>query len=162
MDKKLSDWASIAEIVSSLAVVFTLVFLIFGIRENTEITRAAAYDRNIDSLNEARGWIANSPELSTIYRAFLNDETAAIEEPQITQLNLLMNAIFGVFEKAYFAFQYGHIGQSEWSRFERQICIQYSHMVTGPPVLIESMRRSFTEEFLDYIGEQCVDELGSR
>ena len=141
---KLSDWASVAEIVSSLAVVITLVFLLVGIRENTEITRAAAYDRNIDSVNEVRGWIANNPDLATLYRAFLNDETAEIEEPRIIQLNLLMNSIFGIFEKAYFAFQYGHIGQSEWSRFDKQICIQYSHMVSGPPILVESLRRAAT------------------
>ena len=41
MKQKLSEWASIAEIVSGIAVVITLVFLIFGIRENTEVTRAA-------------------------------------------------------------------------------------------------------------------------
>lgn len=51
---KLSGWASIAEIISGTAVLITLVFLVFGIRENTEITRAAAYDRNIDSLNQWR------------------------------------------------------------------------------------------------------------
>jgi len=95
-------------------------------------------------VNEVRGWIANNPDLATLYRAFLNDETAEIEEPRIIQLNLLMNSIFDIFEKAYFAFQYGHIGQSEWSRFDKQICIQYSHMVSGPPILVESLRRAAT------------------
>ena len=156
MNQKLSNLASVAEIISSIAVVITLIFLTLGIRENTEVTRVATYDRNIDSLNEARGWIANSPELSTLYRAFLNDETATIEEPRITQLNLLMNAMFGVYEKSYFAYQYGHIGESEWGRFDMQICIQYSHMMTGQPILIESLRRSSAPEFLDYIEANCM------
>jgi hypothetical protein len=156
MNQKLSNWASIAEIVSGVAVIITLVFLILGIRENTEITRASAYDRNIDSLNEVRGWIANNPDLATLYRAFLDDETVSIEEPRITQLNLMMNAIFGVFEKAYFAYEYGHIGQSEWNRFDKQICVQYSHILTGPPILDESLQRALTEEFLSYLQATCT------
>jgi hypothetical protein len=44
MAVKLSDWANVAEVVSGVAVVITLIFLILSIRENTEITRAAAYD----------------------------------------------------------------------------------------------------------------------
>lgn len=160
MNQKLSKWASIAEIASSIAVVVTLVFLLVGVQENTEIVRAATYDRNIDSLNETRGWIANNPDLAMLYRAFMNDESAEIDEPQITQLNLLMNALFGNFEKAYFAYQYGHIGDAEWSRFDKQICIQYSHMVTGPAILIESLQRASAEEFLGYIRSTCVVETG--
>jgi hypothetical protein len=49
---KLSDWAGIAEIFSGIAVVVTLVFLIIGIRENTEVTRAATYADLLDGLNE--------------------------------------------------------------------------------------------------------------
>ena len=67
--------------------------------------------------------------------------------------------MFGVYEKAYYAFQYGHIGQSEWSRFDQQICIQYDHMVKGPPLLVESLRRASTEEFLDYIEATCVTDV---
>jgi len=159
MNQKLSNWASFAVIISGFAVAITLIFLIFWIRENTEITRASAYDRNLDSHNEVRGWIANNPDLASLYRAFLNDETASVEEPLLTQLALLIVAIFGVFEKAYFAFQYGHIVQSEWTRFERQICIQYSLIGTGPPVLTRSMERSFTPELLGYIEQQCGAEV---
>jgi hypothetical protein len=41
MNKKLSDWASIAEIVSGVAAEIALIFLIVGIRSNSEMTRVA-------------------------------------------------------------------------------------------------------------------------
>ncbi len=44
MNQKLSDWASAAEIIASIAVVITLIILILGIRENTEVVRAGSYN----------------------------------------------------------------------------------------------------------------------
>ena len=49
---KLEKLALIAELVSSIVVVVTLVFLLIGVRENSEMARASAYERNIDSSNE--------------------------------------------------------------------------------------------------------------
>ena len=63
MTQKLSDWASIAEIVSGIAVVVALVFLVVGIRENTEMARASMYERTFDSLNQWRMDIANNDAL---------------------------------------------------------------------------------------------------
>jgi hypothetical protein len=42
MNKQLSDWASLAEIVSGIAVIMTLILLIFEIRGNTSEIRASA------------------------------------------------------------------------------------------------------------------------
>jgi len=42
MNQKLSDWASMAEIASAIAVVVTLVLVLVELRENTEAVRAAA------------------------------------------------------------------------------------------------------------------------
>ena len=52
MKRQLSSWASGAEIISSIAVVVTLVFLVIGIRENTAITRASVYATSIEGIND--------------------------------------------------------------------------------------------------------------
>ena len=41
--RSLADWASIAEILSSIAVLVTLVFLVWEIRQNTDAVRAGTY-----------------------------------------------------------------------------------------------------------------------
>lgn len=71
MSRKLSDWANAAQIVSGIAVVVTLLFLILGIRENTAITRATAYDRNMDSLNYVRNVLVTDPETLDAWQKFM-------------------------------------------------------------------------------------------
>ena len=69
MNQKLSNWASIAEIIAAIGVIVTLIFLIVGIRENTEITRVTAFDRNMESVNQWRLEMAKDPELARIWRS---------------------------------------------------------------------------------------------
>ena len=44
MKLKLSDWASLAEVIGSLAVVLSLVFVGFQIQASTKAAQASAYD----------------------------------------------------------------------------------------------------------------------
>lgn len=127
MKSKLSEWASIAEIVSSLAVVVTLVILVLGIRENTEVTRASAFDRNMESLNQFRLEIAKDPDLTRLWYSqfdlpgfFEDDDPQARSDT--ARLSLISQTLWGILEKTYYAHQYGLIGEDEWARFEVGIC----------------------------------------
>ena len=62
MNQKLSDWASIAEIISGIAVVVTLIFLIAGIRENTAVLRGSSYSNTLESLNQLQASIMADSE----------------------------------------------------------------------------------------------------
>jgi len=68
MNQRLSNWASISEIASGIGVIVTLIFLIAGIRDNTEITRSAAFDRNMESINQFRLELAKDSELTRIWQ----------------------------------------------------------------------------------------------
>jgi hypothetical protein len=109
MNHKFADWASIAEVISGIAVVITLVFLVVGIRENTEINRAAAYDRSIDGMNQWRFEVSQNPELARMYGAHegLFGADAGPEEVDYFRLSLIVNAVWGVYEKSYYANRYG-------------------------------------------------------
>ena len=63
---KLENFAHIAEVISGIAVVISLVFLIYGIRENTEVTRTVAYEGLIDSINNFTLTIVPDEDLSGI------------------------------------------------------------------------------------------------
>ncbi len=116
MNQKLSDWASIAEVVSSIAVVVTLVFLVLGIRENTEVTRAGAYDRYVDGMNQWRFELARNAELAELYFP-REDET--IDE---WRRGLMLVSIFNIFENSFYSNQYGVLGEDEWRRIEAEVC----------------------------------------
>ena len=152
---KLSDWASIAEVVSGIAVVVTLVFLIMGIRENSEITRAAAYERNIDSFNQWRMWVSQDEELLRLYMAFLEGETAELTDFERSRMGYIVNTIWANYEKSYYSNQYGILGEAEWARTDRQVCTLYGLM---PRSAWEDMTVRFTEEFGEYVEAKCTSQ----
>jgi hypothetical protein len=125
MNQRLSDWASITEIASGLAVVVTLVLLLLGIRDNTEITRVSVYADLINNINEWERDIYRDPDLSRIWTAYMQRETARLEPGDRERLSSVVMVLFRNYDKAYFSQRYSVIGSAEWNRFLRLICINY-------------------------------------
>ena len=148
-DQKLSNWASIAEIGSSLAVVVTLIFLIVGLQDNTNVTRASVYASSIDSLNDFESTILADPELSRIHLAYLRSDTVGLSPEETDRLTFIMAILFRIYEKAYYSERYDLIGEEEWGRFERMICINYARAETAGTA--QTIRNLMTEEFMRYI-----------
>ena len=106
MNKRLADWASIAEVISGVAVVLTLIFLIAGIRENTDITRASVYSSLIDSVNELERDFIRDPMLFELWRAHANeriDVLRQLDERESDRLSSMLIALFRIYEKAYYS-----------------------------------------------------------
>ena len=155
MDQKLSDWASVAEIISGIAVVATLIFLVVGIRENTAVTRAAVWDGSIDGVIQQRSLIMQNPELSRLFQLYQDGEMHTLSEDDHLEARFLVFNLFNTFEKAYFSNAYGVIGDSEWERFDSQICNQMSS-VDQNPGLFERIDGVLTREFSEYIRSTCT------
>ena len=150
--------AKIAEIVSGFAIVVSLVFLIFEVRENSAITRSAAFDRSMEALNAWRYELARSPELARTYgalRRFDREPTEA--EVNTYRRDLLNNALLSIYENAYYSNQYGLVGPAEWTRFEVQLC---SNMLSMDDELWEWSKLFLTEEFVRYAEKLCPRNSG--
>jgi predicted Zn-dependent protease len=153
---KLSDWASIAEILSGIAVVITLVFLIVGIRDNTEATRAASYERTIDSMNEWRMWLSSDDELREAYNAWFRGDGDQLSAELLGRVGWATNVLWAIYEKTYYANQYGTMGRSEWDRTERNVCVVYGLMDDNMRSQMVGQRSS--SEFAQYVRETCRPE----
>lgn len=156
MNQKLSDWANIAQVVSGIAVVITLVFLIVGIQENTDVNRAAMYQESSNSLNEWRRDVLSDPEIAELFYAFLNNQAEGIEGIDRIRLTQLILNNFQISENAFFAQRYGLLGTAEWSRFERSICDNYARARSAK--LTEPLQLVLTKDFTDYIAATCEAE----
>jgi len=147
---KLEKWALIAEVVSGIAVVITIVFLIIGIRENTAMTRASAYQTNMDSLNEWRAMLI-AEDLSAAWNAFMDTGATSERQDDIGVANIML---FAIFEKSFYAWEYGILAEQEWGRFEKQICLRASQLASWDASFPFS-REVLTDRFVDYIEEVC-------
>ena len=78
--------AQLAEIVASLAVVATLVYLVVEVRQNTEVTQAAAYDRSTEGLNQWRSMVSRDPELARLWGSF--QENGEVDQERVEEVRL--------------------------------------------------------------------------
>jgi len=154
MKQKLAEWVSLAEIASGVAVVITLVVLVIGIQENTDAVRAATYAQSINSLNEWRASIYESREVASYWEAFRSGEMDELDNLDIVRLAQFVNNLFTIYEHSYFSWKRGLIGDSEWGRFEANICLQYSR-VTRVPQLVVVYEGSLNEEFREFVARLC-------
>jgi hypothetical protein len=150
---KLENFAHIAEVVSGIAVVISLVFLIYGIRENTEVTRAAAYGEILDNINNLALTIAPDDELSGIWQSYTEGGNSnELNDDEAFRLTLLLRTLWRLYETAYYANQYTTLGPAEWERFESGIC---THWRISTPAQWNSIIVFLTEEFSSYVDSGC-------
>jgi hypothetical protein len=151
---KLSDWASIAEITSGLAVVVTLVFLVIGIRDNTAVARAQMFDSTLRGLAEFRTLLITDPEIASLWDAFRRGEADTLSGPDATRIRQFVILTYEAQQRAYYAWKYRVLGESEWSRFEIQICAQYPRARASENVT-RGLAAVLTPEFWEYVQATC-------
>ena len=136
----------LTEIFAGVAVVITLIILVFEVRQNTEVARAASYAESMDGLTQWRLTMASDPELAALWEAYyLRGERA-----EDFRLNLLVSSLWGIYENAYYSNQRGLLGPSEWERFERQLC-------QNAPRDLPVIENLLTEEFRTFSASGCGD-----
>ena len=139
---KLSEWSNVSEIASSIIVVVSLFFLIFEIRENTETLQRTSYDQITQSMIDIRRDAIVNPDVADRMSRFFNgDELSQVERSQVARYgaNLYSN-----YERAFWANEYGHMGESEWLRFANSAC-------GTAPLWAVSNQNIFTLEFREFI-----------
>ena len=155
MNQKLTTWASIAEILASVAVVITLIVLFVGVRENTEIVRASAYADSLKSLNDYQMGVLNNPDAMRVWAAFMDRETADLDGIDRRRLDLMLLTQFRTYEMAYWAERRGLMGEEEWTRFKRSICGFFARAeLAGLTSPIES---TSTDQFVQFIADGCIE-----
>lgn len=146
-NESIRNWAHIAEIVSGIAVVVSLVFLLVEIRGNSDLIRANAFNRSIESLIDFRTQVAsNDGSLKAMADYW------GIDDPDLLRRQLLVVNMWSIYEKTYYSHQYGLVGPAEWERFETRIC---SYTNSGLEFWEENVARFLTEDFRGYVVAAC-------
>jgi len=127
MNQQLSTWANVAEIVSGVAVVITLVFLILSIRDDTGTTRTLVFQELMTSLNDFQNVILQDDQLTTVWIARARPDANASDLTEVEQgkLVIMFQTIMRVMDSAFSASQYGTIDQSQADRLLVSACLNY-------------------------------------
>ena len=153
MNQKLSDWASIAEIASGIAVVVTLILLFSGIRDNTEVTRTAMYADALGRLNAFETEILLDPELVPVYGSYLIGDPSGLDSQELERAGLIIAVLFRMLDIAFTANQNRQLGDEEWARMERSLCTNYKRAEAfGHLATVEFLT---TASFLEFATRTC-------
>ena len=157
---KLSDWASVAEILASVAVVITLILLLIGVRENTAITRASMYAGTLDQFNTFETAMLSDPELHEVFVRYINADTAGLSDSDRDRVSTMIAILFRTYDRAFIADRNRLIGDDEWQRFERAICNNFQ--LTRSAGLLAQVERLTSQSFWEYAVRTCSDSSLSR
>ena len=156
-NENLQRWALIAEIVGGAAVVLTLIFLALQVRENSALIRANAFSENMQSVIDWRiAAVSDEHAVETISARFTDGDVDRF------RYNFWFQTLWNIYEKAYYSYRYELTGESEWARFEGNICGNYRFEVSdgtwdttntyGSP---GGLKARLTPEFAQYIEDNC-------
>ena len=119
---KLTEYAQIAEVVSGIAVVITVLVLVFEIRNNTAALESATYDALVSDMTTWRLAVATNPSLSESLYITEQLNSEGLDGARLIEREYLLMASFHIYERAYVQWQAGNLDGESWERFERQIC----------------------------------------
>ena len=160
MDKdKLSKWSSLAEILSSIAVLITLVFLVIEFSQNNaliEQNNRAIRDAAIQSLDEGVLTIVNmlaaEEKNAVLFSRGLSDYDSLSEDQKI-HFAALFNAVCLRMDVSWFAFQNGLLPPPLWRR-EEKVLASVANSPGGRAVWNSC---SASQEFMDYVQDNLIE-----
>jgi hypothetical protein len=109
---RLTDWASIAEVVGAFAVVLSLVYVGMQVRDNTAEVRAANRQHLVRRAHTATIGIGTSPELATAFAKVASSETLTPREH--VQYRYFVRAVIYDVQEAYLLHQEARLDEEYW------------------------------------------------
>lgn len=150
MNKRtIMEWAAIAEIVGTVAVVISLIFVVYSIRQNTEELRLQNSNYLYDMQNAALETMVSEPLLlDVLAKVEESDNLSSIEQMRLVAF---LFQVVNRWEQAYWWHQSGLISDEDWHDWEQVFRI---NATTWMPLEIwEEMRPSYSEEFALHVEE---------
>ena len=114
---KLSEWANIAEIIASIVIVASLVYVGMEVNQNTKTLQNESHLTVIALLNEQQLALTTDQSLHRIFIK-AEEEPFDLSNEDWSRFVEFMYPRFGVWEYLYIAKEEGTINQYVWSGFE--------------------------------------------
>ena len=142
-----SKLANISEIVSSIAIVLTLIYLTIELNQNTRVTIAAASQETTkQSLDFFSLGIDNEILARALHKQSTGEELGGLEQHQIWRQQYFN---FRVFENAYLQYHRGFYDETEWDRYRRII----TRRLTKDPIAKQMWEESAGDWTIEFSNE---------
>ena len=116
---KLSDWAHVAEILSGIVVVVSLVILILEVRENTETQRLAAAQQVLGLSATNNTLLAMDASLGELTAIAWSGEQE-LSPAQEARISSLLLSIFAAHWQVHYQYEKGFLDQEIFEAYDRR------------------------------------------
>jgi len=116
MKEALSTWASIAEIVSAVAIVASLIFVGLQIRQNNRTLEVDAYQARMQDISNSQTQVALSAELSEMLLRYRNGGVSALTELEQYRTRLWYLGQIRRLQGQYYRYQRGFLDRDSVDR----------------------------------------------
>ncbi len=139
--------SSIAEILSSVAILITLVYLVVEIQQNSKATQADTRQAILDSDQQYLELLVDSPELNLLqYKADLSDE-------ERIRLSYLLTTFVRMRESNWLQYKNGTLDDETWQTYRLSLIAQLSAPQTRLWWQNFGVERVFDSQFISLVDE---------
>ena len=111
---KIKKIASIAEIVSAIAVIISLLYLGYEVRQNTAAVKSSAYQSIHDAEDLYWSSISGDREMSALWDAGLDGGLMALDENQRPQFSIAARRLIYLFQNVHYQRRKGVVDDELW------------------------------------------------
>jgi hypothetical protein len=152
MNKRpLSDWASIAEIIASLSVVISLLFVGVQLHENTTEMRASQSNDLYDAIREVELTVLSNSHLMGAVDKGMGGRRSEMSEEEITYFRNYLVQSFTIWEQAFSRANDGLMSSENYLGWEGNFSVYIRQGVT--PEDLDYMLPFFDEQFTSKVIE---------
>src|SRR6266513_2723382 len=156
----LQVFVAVAEIVSALAVVLTLIVLVISIRQNTKSQQALVVDSLAAAITSINVPAMESPALGSALSKVTADWSSASREERIIAHYFLFS-LFKLLENAWYQQKAGILDQAHWLGWE-SLLRKYYHAEGVRRVWWLSRKHAYSPEFQSYLaGTKPPEDLSA-
>ena len=156
---QVSEWGSIAEVVSAIAVVISLIYVGLEVHRNTVTQVQASTQALITDINRTYEIIAEDSELSCIYMRARVDFSDLSAHEQLRFSAFMMMATRSL-EDLHAQWMEGLVDARIWAGFDRQM--SESSQAPGFSQWWATRRQFFSDEFQAFFDSKIAEGAASR
>ncbi len=150
---ELDQLASIGEALAGLAVLGSLVYLVFEVRRNTRTAQGAAAAQSIAAFSSINQMILQQPDLARLLKVAMDTkrDVNSLSGDEKDQLILMFRMIFQQFEAQFFLYKSGVMPKELWENRR-----SWAHSFLTLPVwqewwVVESQTPGYTPGFIENV-----------
>ena len=122
----LQKLSAVAEILSSIAVLATLVFLVYELRQNTDAIRASTYQDMNAVISESNGLFLANPEVS-VFIARTAAAEGELDPHDAIRLRAFISSQYRHADNIYFQYQIGTLSRRQMESLLYPLILNFQH-----------------------------------